>query len=139
MSDEEGSKRDIRARLDNPDLKLAFDSPDDAYRLEYYSVASIDPVTKKREASRRYRLLHRPTRSVIIDPWDQYDAEKQSVLLARLMAYSGYRLAEVVTGWRAVCPKCGEKYSGRHWDPAPTTCKQAKCGSPLEAEDVRET
>jgi len=135
---EEDSKKDIRARLDNADLKLVFESPDEVYRLEYFSVASIDPVTKKREASRRYRLLHRPTRSVIIDPWDQYDAEKQSVLLSRLIAYSGYRLAEVVTGWRAVCPQCGERYSGRHWDPAPTACRKSKCGAPLAAEEVRE-
>jgi len=129
------NETEIRAKLDDLDLRLVFEPEDRSYRLEYFSVAAIDPASRKRTPVRRHQLHHRATGAVINECWGPYDSAEQARILFGLLSYTDYRLIAETRGWRARCSTCDSHFTGKHWDAVPTTCSKRGCGGAVDLVD----
>jgi hypothetical protein len=131
----------IRGLLENHELKLVLDSPDDDYRFEYFTTFKKDRETGTPVFTRKYRLLDLVRGTVTPDPWDAYDIDVQARILTRLINSSHYRIIKVIEGWRATCPSCGHIMNGKIWTSFPKVCTakaSPKCRSKIERHLVEE-
>lgn len=129
----------VRALLKNQELKLILDSPNGAYRFEYYTTTSNDIKAGEPRYRRTYRLLDLLRGGVTVEPWDTYDLDKQTTLVTGLLQFSHYKLTRVVTGWTIKCPSCGHVTEGKHWESVPKTCAASsfsKCPQRFDNADL---
>lgn len=63
----------VRRLLENLELKIVLDSPDDDYRFEYFTTSIKDRETGEPRLTRTYRLLDLIRGGVTPEPWDTYD------------------------------------------------------------------
>jgi hypothetical protein len=112
----------VRHLLENLELKIVLDSPDDDYRFEYFTTFLNDRQTGEPRLIRTYRLHDLIRRGVTPEPWDTYDLDKQVTLITNLMRFSHYRVAKIVCGWEVACSACGHVMCGKHWETSPKTC-----------------
>jgi hypothetical protein len=126
----------VRRLLENHELFLVLDSPDNDYRFEYFTTALKDRVTGIPKLNRTYRLIDLIRGGITSEPWDIYNLEKQVVLVTNLMRFSNYRMTKIVSGWTVVCASCGSATTGKHWDSTAKNCPA--CKSKLNPELVQE-
>lgn len=112
----------VRQLLENLELKICLDSPDDDYRFEYFTTSIKDRQTGEPRQTRTYRLFDLVRGGVTPEPWDTYDLEKQTTLVTNLMRFSRYRMAKIVCGWEVICPACGHTIRGKNWESTPKAC-----------------
>ena len=112
----------VRRLLENLELNIVLDSPDDDYRFEYFTTSMKDRQTGEPRLTRTYRLLDLIRGGVTPEPWDTYDLDKQTTLITNLMKFSRYRMAKIVCGWEVICPACGHVMRGKNWESIPKTC-----------------
>lgn len=112
----------VRRLLENLELKIVLDSPDDDYRFEYFTTSIKDRQTGEPRLTRTYRLLDLIRGGVTLEPWDKYDLDKQTTLVTNLMRFSRYRMAKIICGWEVICPACGHVMRGKNWESTPKTC-----------------
>lgn len=112
----------VRRLLENLELKIVLDSPDNDYRFEYFTTSIKDRQTGEPRLTRTYRLLDLIRGGVTPEPWDTYDLDKQTTLVTNLMRFSRYRMAKIVCGWEVICPACGHVMRGKNWESSPKTC-----------------
>jgi len=112
----------VRHLLENLELKIILDSPDDDYRFEYFTTSIKDRQTGEPRLTRTYRLLDLIRGGVTPEPWDTYDLDKQTTLVTNLMRFGRYCMAKIVCGWEVICPACGHVMRGKHWESTPKTC-----------------
>lgn len=121
----------FRLLLENLDLKLILDSPDGAYRFEYFTALSKNRDDNCEVKTRKYRLIDLVRGTVTPDPWDAFNLETQARLLPGLINWSRYQLT-IVTGWKVKCPACGEVTVGKHWKSPPKACASTNCDGKFE-------
>lgn len=126
----------VRRLLENHELLLVLDSPDNDYRFEYFTTSVKDRITSVPKLCRTYRLLDLIRGGVTPEPWDAYDLERQTVLVTNLMRFSNYRMTKIVSGWKISCPSCGNDTTGKNWEAVPKNCRACKCR--IESEWVHE-
>jgi hypothetical protein len=119
--DDESAFDYYRKLLENLDLKLVLDSPNNEYRFEYYTSCSKDQGTGIETKSRKYRLLDQVRGTVTPEPWDAFNIESHARILRGLTNWSQYRLT-LVSGWEVQCSSCGHVMSGKAWQPLPRSC-----------------
>ena len=132
----------VRRLLENLELKIVLDSPDNDYRFEYFTTSIKDRQTGEPRLTRTYRLLDLIRGGVTPEPWDTYDLDKQTTLVTNLMRFSRYRIAKIVCGWEVICPVCGHIMRGKNWESSPKTCKTEppkKCRARIEDKCIAET
>lgn len=122
MSAHKLSDHKIRALLKNHELKVVLDSPDAAYRFEYYTTTLKDAKTGSPRYVRTYRLLDLGRGGVTQEPWDAFDLDKQTTLILGLLEFGNYKVSKVVSGWTLKCPACGHVMRGNIWQSPPKTC-----------------
>ena len=59
----------VRRLLENLELKIVLDSPDDDYRFEYFTTSIKDRQTGEPQLTRTYRLLDLIRGGVTPEPW----------------------------------------------------------------------
>ncbi|MFM0236185.1 hypothetical protein [Paraburkholderia sediminicola] len=131
----------IRCLLENIDLKIVLDSPNNDYRVEYSTTSIKDRLTGQSRQIRTYRLLDLLRGGVTLEPWDAYDLDKQAALIAGLIGFSQYRMTNVSCGWEVTCTACGHIMRGKIWKSGPRTCRAKiprKCLAPIDASSVAE-
>jgi hypothetical protein len=131
----------VRRLLEDPELKIVLDSPDDDYRFEYFTTSTKDRQTGEPRLVRTYRLLDLIRGGVTPEPWDTYDLDKQATLVTNLMTFGRYRMAKIVCGWEAICPACGHVMHGKNWETTPRTCMAAppkKCRATIDDKYIAE-
>lgn len=131
----------VRRLLENLDLKIVLDSPDDDYRFEYFTTSIKDRQTGEPRLTRAYRLFDLIRGGVTAEPWDTYDLEKQTTLVTNLMRFSRYRMAKIVCGWEVICSACGHTMRGKNWESPPKTCTAEfprKCRAKIDDKCVVE-
>lgn len=114
--------RTVRRLLEDLELKIVLDSPDDDYRFEYFTTSTKDRQTGEPRLTRTYRLLDLIRGGVTPEPWDTYDLDIQTTLVTNLMRCSRYRMTKIVCGWQVICPTCGYVMRGKNWESTPKTC-----------------
>lgn len=112
----------VRRLLENLELKIVLDSPDDNYRFEYFTTFTKDRQTGEPRLTRTYRLLDLIRGGVTPEPWDTCDLDEQTTLVTNLMRFGRYRMAKIVCGWEIICPTCGHVMRGKNWESTPKTC-----------------
>ncbi len=131
----------IRRLLENTELKIVLDSPENNYRIEYFTTSVKDRGTGESHRTRTYRLLDLIRGGVTPEPWDTFDVDKQVTLVANLMRVSRYRITKVICGWEATCPVCGHNMRGKIWDSVPKSCpaqNPRKCRTTIGDESISE-
>jgi hypothetical protein len=131
----------VRRLLENLELKIILDSPDNDYRFEYFTTSLQDRQTGELRLTRTYRLLDLIRGGVTPEPWDTYDLDKQTSLVINLMKFSDYRMAKIVCGWEVICPVCGHVMRGKIWESIPKTCmakSPKKCGTRIDDGGIKE-
>jgi hypothetical protein len=131
----------VRRLLENLELKIVLDSPNNDYRFEYFTTSIKDRQTEELRLTRTYRLLDLIRGGVTPEPWDTYDLDKQASLVTNLMRFSRYRMTKIVCGWEAICPVCGYVMSGKIWESIPKTCRNEsprKCRTRIDDEGIKE-
>ncbi len=132
----------VRRLLENLELKIVLDSPDDDYRFEYFTTSLKDRQTGKQRLTRTYRLLDLIRGGVTPEPWDTYDLDEQTTLVTSLMRFSRYRMSKIVCGWEVICPACGHVMRGNNWESTPKTCMAEpprKCRARIDDGCIVET
>lgn len=132
----------VRRLLENLELKIVLDSPDNDYRFEYFTTSIKDRETGEPRLTRTYRLLDLMRGGVTPEPWDTYDLGKQTTLVTNLMRFSRYRMAKIVCGWEVICPACGHVMRGKNWESSPNTCMAEpprKCRARIDDQCIVET
>ena len=112
----------VRHLLENLELKIVLDSPDEDYRLEYFTTSTRDRQAGEPLLTRTYRLHDLKRGGITPEPWDSYDLEKQTAVVTKLIRLSRYRVANIVSGWAIICPACGHAIRGKNWESPPKTC-----------------
>lgn len=141
MQTDTPSEYAIRRLLQNLDLLIVLDSPDNDYRFEYYTSPRKDGRTGEARLARTYRLIDLIRGAVTPEPWDTYDLDKQTTLVTNLMRFSHYRMTKVVSGWDVTCSVCGHMMHGKTWETVPKTCPNRdsnKCGAAIDEKQVVE-
>lgn len=131
----------VRSLLENIELKIVLDSPDNNYRFEYLTTAIMDRQTGEQRLTRTYRLFDVARGVVTAEPWDTYDLEKQTTLVTNLLGTSHYRMTKIVSGWEVICPACGSVMQGKNWESSPKRCTAnhpLKCRANIGDEIVKE-
>jgi|CXWL01.1.fsa_nt_gi hypothetical protein len=131
----------VQSLLENLDLKIVLDSPDNSYRFEYYTTAIKDRKTGQQRLTRTYRLLDLIRSGVTTEPWDTYDLDKQTTLVTNLVNFSNYRMVKIVSGWEFICPVCGHCMSGKIWESIPKACQgisPIKCRTKVDSASINE-
>lgn len=131
----------VRALLENDELRVVLDSPNDDYRFEYYTTIVKDRKSGEGRRVRTYRLIDLRKGAVTPEPWDAYVFEKQTTLVTNLIRFSRYRISKIVAGWRIKCPACSHIMRGKIWDSVPKTCSgriSSKCKQRIDASLVEE-
>ena len=131
----------VRRLLENLELKIVLDSPDNDYRFEYFTTSIKDRQTGKPRLTRTYRLLDLIRGGVTPEPWDAYDLDKQTTLVTNLVRFGRYRMAKIVCGWKVNCPACGHVMRGKNWESTPKTCTAElprKCRARIDDESIVE-
>jgi hypothetical protein len=131
----------VRRLLENLELKIVLDSPDDDYRFEYFTTSIKDRQTGEPRLTRTYRLLDLIRGGVTPEPWDAYDLDKQTTLVTNLMRSSSYRMAKIVSGWEVICSACGHVIRGKNWESTPKTCTAEpprKCRAKIDEKSIVE-
>lgn len=131
----------IRRLLENLELKIVLDSPNNDYRFEYFTTSIKDRQTGELRLTRTYRLLDLIRSGLTPEPWDIYDLDKQTTLVTNLMGFSRYRMTKIVCGWEAICPACGHVMRGKIWESIPKACRNEssrKCRTRIDDEDINE-
>lgn len=131
----------VRCLLENRDLKIVLDSPNNDYRIEYSTKSFKDHLTGQSRQTRTYRLLDLVKGGIISEPWDAYDLDKQAMLVADLIRFSRYRLTNVFCGWEITCPVCGHIMHGKIWKSPPRKCtaqSPRRCRAPIDEKSITE-
>ena len=131
----------IRCLLENFELRIVLDSPDNDYRLEYFTTAVKARQTGVPRLTRTYRLFDLVRGGNTPEPWDTYDIDKQATLVINLIRYGRYRMSKVVCGWEVTCSVCGHIMRGKTWKPAPKTCtakSPRKCQTRIDDKSLTE-
>ena len=141
MTEHNEESEKVRRLLQNHELKVILDSPRSDYRFEYYTTMVKAAGTNESRRIRTYRLLDLIRGGITPEPWDSYDLDKQTTLVANLIECGGYRISKVVTGWTVKCPACGHLMQGNIWESVPTTCGgkgPPKCRHKITDENIVE-
>ena len=131
----------VRRLLENLELKIVLDSPDNDYRFEYFTTSIKDRETGEPRLARTYRLLDLTRGGITAEPWDTYDLDKQTMLVTNLMRFSRYRVTKIICGWKVICPACGHVMRGKNWESSPQTCMAEppkKCRTRIDDNGVDE-
>ncbi|SMG36531.1 hypothetical protein [Paraburkholderia susongensis] len=135
MSSELFGENNIRKLLTNPDLKIVLDSPGNEYRFEYFTTSTKDRISGEPRLTRTYRLIDLVRGGITPEPWETYDIDKQTVTIANLIKFSGYRMTKIISGWQVTCPACGHVTRGKTWESIPKKCTalaSKKCRSAID-------
>jgi hypothetical protein len=141
MPTDEFDPSHIRALLQDIEIKLVLDSPNKDYRFEYYTASIKDRQTDQPRLSRTYRLFDVVRGGIVSEPWDAYDLDKQTTLIAHLIKDAHYRITKVVRGWEVSCPECGHMIRGKIWQSVPKTCTESptnKCRAAIDEKTANE-
>lgn len=118
------------------------DSPDNNYRIEYFTTSLKDRTTGELRLTRTYHLIDLVNGGATPEHWDTFDLDKQMMLVVNLLAFSGYRIAKVVNGWEASCPSCKNIIRGKIWDSQPKACtikSPRRCKTVIEGSSIIES
>jgi hypothetical protein len=126
----------VRRLLENLELKIVLDSPDDDYRFIYFTTSIMDRQKKESRRIRTYQLLDLIRGGVTPEPWDTYDLDKQTTLVTNIIRFSHYRISKVVGGHEITCPKCGHFVRLMIWESIQKKCK--RCKFKIDDKDVKE-
>lgn len=132
----------VRRLLENLELKIVLDSPDNDYRFEYFTTSIKDRETGEPRLARTYRLLDLIRGGITAEPWDTYDLDKQTMLVTNLMRFSCYRVTKIICGWKVICPACGHVMRGKNWESSSQTCMAEppkKCRARIDDKCIVET
>ncbi|WON74167.1 hypothetical protein [Nitrosospira sp. Is2] len=132
----------IRHLLENLEFKIVLESPDNDYRIEYFTTSLKDRVTRESKFTRTYHLIDQVRGGVTPEHWDTFDLEKQVDLVVNLLTHCDYRVVKVVNGWEASCPSCKKVMQGKTWQPFPKKCsvkRPRKCKMLIERSSIIET
>lgn len=111
----------FRELLQNFDLKLILDSPNEEYRFEYYTVVTKETGSSVETKTRKYRLLDQARGTVTVEPWDAFNLDRHAEILRGLTSWSRYKL-KVSVGWEIQCPTCATAVSGKPWEAHAKSC-----------------
>ena len=111
----------FRELLQNFDLKLILDSPNEEYRFEYYTVVTKETGSSVETKTRKYRLLDQARGTVTVEPWDAFNLDRHAEILRGLTSWSRYKL-KVSVGWEIQCPTCNGVVSGKPWESRAKSC-----------------
>lgn len=130
---------EIRKLLKDIKVKLLLESPKQDYQLEYYTTTIKDPNTDEIiRYIRTYRLNDLIRGNVTQEPWDTFDLDKQTGLVANLLTISEYRVVKAINGWTVKCPKCNFIMEGEIWKIPPKACLGSKCRHKIKADEIVE-
>ena len=131
-----GDSLNIREALEDINILLHVESPQEDYRFEYYTSAMKDPETGEQQLTRSYRLRDLQRGNASQEPWDKFDLDKQVGLVTNLLGLSGYKISKKSRGWKIKCSKCGHVMEGKIWELAPKTCRVKDCDQKIDPEEV---
>ncbi len=131
----------INQLLKNTDLKIILDSPENDYRLEYFTTFTKDRETGEPCLARTYRLKDLVRGGITSEPWDTFNHDKQVTLITNLINFGNYRIIKVISGLEIKCPACNQTMQIKNWEAIPKRCganNQKKCFSSIDSSNVTE-
>lgn len=109
--------------LEDTDLEIELQSPDDEYTLIYSTIKIAKEIEEPTQFSRNYWLLVHSNKSRIDAPWDRYVYQNQKTLIENIIKFSKYKITRVSKGWTVTCNICGNKIAGKIWRNSPKNCE----------------
>lgn len=130
----------IMVLLQNINLKIFLDSPNNNYQFEYSTNKIKNSTTGAIKYIRTYRLIDLTRGAEILEPWDKYNLKKQIELVSNLIKFSNYKISKITTGWMIKCSMCHTVMQGNIWDTIPKKCrgKEPICRHRITDNDIEE-
>ena len=131
----------INQLLKNIELKIVLDSPENDYRLEYFTTLTKDRDTGEPCLARTYRLKDLVRGGNTTEPWDTFNHDKQVTLITNLINFSHYRIIKVICGFEIKCPVCNKIMRIKTWESIPKRCgakNPKKCLAAIDSSNITE-
>lgn len=131
----------ISQLLKNTDLKIILDSPENDYRLEYFTTFAKDKETGEHCLARTYRLKDLVRGGITSEPWDTFNHDRQVTLITNLINFGNYRIIKVICGLEIKCSACNQTMRIKTWESIPKRCggrNPEKCESPIDSSNITE-